>query len=377
MKRSFVAALVFAFLFGACHSSESAKDLHTPTDSSYAIIGKITGQDTGTIFIYHSRTRVHDSARLDHGYFTFKGKSDTVEFCNLYIYKQGDPNNLKGFFLENGKLSMLIKKDSLQDALITGTPTQNEYHLFETVTEKSYNDRMAATAKLYYSARDRKDKKSMDSLDKIFDDLDKEQKKIITDYTRTHPASTVSAYEINENFRYNPDAGQVENLYGMLNDSIQSGFYGRAVHELLKKARVTAIGQTAPDFSAPDALGKSFSVSSFKGRIVLVDFWASWCGPCRRESPALVKAYRQFHAKGFDILGVSLDESKEEWEKAVKDDKLDWTQISDLKGSETDAVSLYGIQGIPMNFLLDKDGKIIGKDLRGENLMKKLQEVLP
>src|SRR5665213_3621075 len=114
MKRSFVAAIVFAFLFGACHSPESGKDEHVPKDSSYAIIGKITGQDTGTIFIYHTRTRVHDSARLDHGYFTFKGKSDTVEFCNLHIYKQGKPNNYKGFFLENGRLSILIKKDYIQ-----------------------------------------------------------------------------------------------------------------------------------------------------------------------------------------------------------------------------------------------------------------------
>jgi peroxiredoxin len=148
------------------------------------------------------------------------------------------------------------------------------------------------------------------------------------------------------------------------------------VNNTLKKARLTAIGQPAPDFTSTATDGKEVSLSSFRGRYVLVDFWASWCGPCRRENPAVVKAYHQFHPKGFDILGVSLDNSKTSWEEAIKKDGLNWAQVSDLRGWKNDVASRYGIQGIPMNFLLDKEGRIIAKGLRGEDLTKKLAEVI-
>jgi thiol-disulfide isomerase/thioredoxin len=373
-SRTFAVTLM---LFTACHGGDAGKDKTSRKDTSYAIIGKITGQDTGTIYLYHDRTGAKDSARLDHGYFTFKGRSDSAEFCNLAIYKAGDPNNLKGFFLENGKLSMLIKKDSLDDAIITGTATQDEFNQFDNVDDKPYQDRHGEIMKQYRAARDRKDQKAMDSLDRAYDHQDSLHKAFISEYARTHPSSTVAAYEVYENFRYNPDAKQVEKLYGILNDSARTTHYGHKLNELVKHALATDLGQVAPDFSVPDAAGKPVSLASFKGKYVLLDFWASWCGPCRRENPAVVKAYQRFHEKGFDIFSVSIDESRDEWLAAVKKDGLTWTQASDLKGWETPATTLYGIQGIPMNFLLDKEGRIIGKELRGDNLIKRLQEIFP
>jgi thiol-disulfide isomerase/thioredoxin len=122
--------------------------------------------------------------------------------------------------------------------------------------------------------------------------------------------------------------------------------------------------------------GNAISLSSFKGKYVLVDFWASWCGPCRAENPNVVKAYRKFHSKGLDILGVSLDDEKEKWADAIKKDNLNWAQVSDLKGWQNAAAVLYGVQGIPMNFLIDRQGKIAGKGLRGEDLEKTLEEEL-
>ncbi|MGF6926359.1 peroxiredoxin [Chitinophaga sp. W2I13] len=136
------------------------------------------------------------------------------------------------------------------------------------------------------------------------------------------------------------------------------------------------VGQVAPDFTLPDPSGKMISLSSFRGKYVLVDFWASWCGPCRQENPNVVKAYQQYKGKNFTILGVSLDKTKDKWQEAIKADGLAWNHVSDLKFWDSAVVPLYGLNAIPTNFLLDPQGKVIASNLRGPALEAKLQEVL-
>jgi len=137
-----------------------------------------------------------------------------------------------------------------------------------------------------------------------------------------------------------------------------------------------AIGKPAIDFTANDTEGKPVKLSDHYGKYLLVDFWAAWCGPCRKENPNLVKAYHKYKDKGFDVFGVSLDRTKEAWLKAIAKDELTWTQVSDLKYWHSEPAALYGVRAIPANFLLSPDGKIVGKNLTGEELHKKLEELL-
>jgi peroxiredoxin len=147
-------------------------------------------------------------------------------------------------------------------------------------------------------------------------------------------------------------------------------------HDVVGSMMATTIGQPAPEISLPAPDGKEIALSSLKGKVVLIDFWASWCGPCRKEMPNVVKAYAQFKNKGFEIFGVSLDQDKDRWVEAIAKDGITWPQVSDLKQWGSSVVKTYNIQGIPYTVLLDKEGKILAKNLRGEELEKKLAEVL-
>ncbi len=136
------------------------------------------------------------------------------------------------------------------------------------------------------------------------------------------------------------------------------------------------VGKTVPEMTMPDVLGKDISISSFRGKYVLIDFWASWCGPCRMENPNVVKVFNQYKAKNFTVLGVSLDKDKDAWKKAIAQDHLAWTQISDLKYWNSQSVEIFGFQGIPFNVLVDPSGKVVAQELRGEELESKLKQIL-
>ncbi len=147
-------------------------------------------------------------------------------------------------------------------------------------------------------------------------------------------------------------------------------------HEVVERMLSTNIGQFAPEISLPSPDGKEIALSSLKGKLVLIDFWASWCGPCRKEMPNVIKIYSKFKNKGFEIYGVSLDQDKEKWMEAITKDGINWPQVSDLKYWDNVAARIYNVQGIPYTVLIDKDGKIIAKNLRGQELEKKIAEVL-
>ncbi|MBN9386052.1 MAG: AhpC/TSA family protein [Chitinophagaceae bacterium] len=315
---------------------------------AYTFTGRIAGLDEGLAFLLHrGNGNKIDTAEIRDGVFVFTGRADTPEYCRLGFLNNGNMDFCCNFFLQNGKLEMTAKPDSLRDdaVMITGSPAEDEF--------RSVRRQLA-----------------------IIGDMDQQQKTFIKQFVYAHPSSYVAAFEIQQAFGVNPDAKEIDSLYNRLDTAVRVSYYGSLIKDILDKAKLTDIGQPAPDFTQTDTAGSDVRLSSFKGKYILVDFWASWCGPCRRENPAVVKAWQRFHPKGFDILGVSLDNNREKWLEAIKKDQLPWTHVTDLNGWQNSAARLYGVRGIPMNYLLDKKGKIIAKNLRGQALVEKLAALL-
>jgi len=214
----------------------------------------------------------------------------------------------------------------------------------------------------------------MAELEAEYEVLDARMQGMQEEFVASHPASFISPFII-RNMSYGMEAAEMEELLSGLDASLSESLILKELWERVEVLKSVAIGQLAPEFTMNDPQGVPLALSSLRGNVLLVDFWAAWCGPCRRENPNVVEAYNRFRDKGFDILGVSLDDNKEDWLKAIEDDLLTWNHVSDLQGWSNAAAVQYGIQGIPANLLLDKEGRIIDKDLRGEDLQTRLAEI--
>jgi peroxiredoxin len=340
----------------------------------YTLHGNIAGLDTGWVLLYHPGDGPTDSVVISHGQFDFAGSVSEPEFCHLLFRLGHDKTYSMGFFLQGGALGLTGKKDSLGNLVPSGAPIQEEYLQFEKEEESLayWPSRESA----FKAAETAKNKHAIDSLMKVAGGIATRQAQLAKDYAAAHPSSYVAVYEARNYFSYDPDAEVLQGIYNGFSPLIQHSRQGVLLKNTLDAALLTGIGRPAPAFAQANVKGKPITLSSFKGQYVLVDFWASWCGPCREENPNVLKSYRQYHSRGFTVLGVSLDDKKGDWLKAVKKDGLPWMQVSDLKGWKNDVAVLYGIEGIPMNFLIDKDGKIVAKGLRGDDLDKKLEEFL-
>jgi thiol-disulfide isomerase/thioredoxin len=193
-------------------------------------------------------------------------------------------------------------------------------------------------------------------------------------FIRDNPNSIVSASTLNV---YASTWGRetATSLYNGFTDQNKKTVYGRQVYEFIRLSKDIVVGGPAYDFVQQDKDGNAIRLSDFKGKTVLLEFWASWCGPCRRENPALVKVYKTYKEKGFEIVGVALDENREEWLSAMAKDLLPWPNVTDFRGDRNEAALIYGIIAIPDNLLIDPNGIVIARNLRGEDLRKKLQEI--
>jgi len=375
MKRSILAAalLVPAVLF--------AQD--KKAGKPFTIQGTVTHeQKPAKVFLRMRKggENVIDSALVKDGKFTFSGNLEEPTLASLMMVEQeaaktvSMKRDMLAVYLDKGTITVTTQ-DSISKATVTGSPANDAYLALNNQL-KEVNEKASTLQKEYRELYQAKDEEGMKKLEAKFDELDNEQKAIMKDYLKKTPATPIGMYVISQVAGYDIVPSEIEPTFKKLSKEARNSPSGKEFAKRLQSAKKTAVGQRALAFSQATPDGKMVSLDAFRGKYLLVDFWASWCGPCRQENPNVVKAYEKFKDRGFDILGVSLDDNKDKWLKAVEADKLAWTHVSDLKGWKNAAADLYGVRAIPQNVLIDPKGKIVAKNLRGDKLEEKLEELM-
>lgn len=332
-------------------------------------------------------TQAIDTVVVKGGKFEIKGNTNEPA---IHLIQIEEVNGKVQFILEEGEIAIKVDKDSIQKSTKGGTFNNDVLQKFEgkfNELSKSVQKEVIAFQQKNMSkmqeAQQKNDTVTVNALTKEYKTIIKKMTDEYVSFAEQNPKAFISVL-IAENMskQRDTDAKQLQKIYDAFPEELKKTKPGKAIQENLKLLLTpkvsTEVGAVAPDFTAPDVNGKPVSLKQSLGKVTIIDFWASWCGPCRKENPSVVALYNEFKSKGLAIIGVSLDRSgkADEWKKAIQDDKLTWTQVSNLKFWDEPVAKLYGVESIPATFILDASGKIVAKDLRGDALRAKVAELL-
>lgn len=351
------------------------------TVDGYTISGEVKGVEDGTQVILKKQVGMDyqslDTTEVKAGKFELKGLTDEVGLSALTF---GSDDVSIPLVLENGKIKVNFNAESLDESKVSGTKNNDAFNSFnENVVKlrKDIQDFQQNANSLFEEARNTNNSTVMDSLLAIND----EKMEKLNNYNKTFVKENNDSYIAALLLSQMTQGGVVETeeaqeLLANFSEEAKNYTPSKELSEFLGKIAKVSIGQKAPDFSAPSPEGKEISLKESLGKVTIIDFWASWCTPCRIENPNVVRIYNKYHDQGLNIIGVSLDRDGDSWKQAIEKDQLTWTHISHLQYWNDPIAKEYSVRGIPATFILDENGVIVAKDLRGDELEKKIAELL-
>lgn len=364
MKKMFLAVLAI-MIMASCSTNEH-----------YVLKGNLEGAEGEFVYLKENSGGAlanRDSTVIVNGSFEFeKGKVDVPSM--YYLSVEGKRGSL-GFFLENTEILISGHVDSLYNASIEGSMSQKLYDAYNDGLDPFY-EKSSSLYQEYRAAMEEGNTELAEQISEQRKSVDQDIESYQQDFIKSNPSSVVVPVVL-RSISYGLDANQLEEYLDAMDATLDENQIVKELRIRVEALKKVEIGRVAPDFTMNDVDGEAVTLSEIEGyKILLIDFWAAWCGPCRRENPNVVAVYNDFHKAGFDVLGVSLDNEKEAWLKAISDDQLTWTHVSDLGGWSNSAAKLYAVNSIPANFLIDAEGKIIAKGLRGEDLRAEVERLL-
>jgi peroxiredoxin len=352
-------------------------------DGEFIITGKADGIANGVAVYLQKQDSTGivpvDTVKVENGKFKFEGK---VKEPGIHFIQVDKIDGKALLILESGEIVMNVRKDTITKSKVSGTYSNDKLTSFLDDSQK-IQKRMIAFQKAnmakYNEAQSKQDTATISALMKENSVFQKESIKLSLDHIEKYPKSYLSLLFLQQALNQpDKDDAKIKKLFETLDPSLKDTKEGKKLKKSIEGLGVATVGTMAPDFSAPNVDGKMVSLKESLGKVTIVDFWASWCGPCRAENPNVVALYNEFHAKGLNIIGVSLDKEGEaaKWKEAIVKDGLTWTEVSNLKFWQDPIAMKYNVKSIPATFLLDATGKIIAKDLRGAELKAKVASLL-
>lgn len=364
MKQYFLLIFVLSFL-------------NAKSQKSVIINGTISGLKEGAkiYLVPNSADKWRDSTIVKNGSFHFKVIIPQATSYNIRLSREYKIGKWKDFYIDEGVLNIKGGNGDFSNISTSGSQYAVDYNNYIAwLVSKKVTNKLNDIEKRSEKASESKDTIQAEKLYEEYKKVDSIKTLIAKEWVMKHPTSSVSAYVLYHDVRGKTSIKALETVLNKLSPKAKANFFGNELQAEINATKATAMGKIAPDFIQNDTSGKPVSLRDFRGKYLLIDFWASWCIPCREENPTLIKAFKEFQDKNFAILSVSLDSDKDKWLQAIKKDNLIWTQVSDLKFWDNEVAKQYNIQSVPYNLLLNPDGVIIAKNLRGEEVEKKLSE---